>query len=351
MGLTVACVARLHKNQLERHLELFDHVPEVERVILVRPEPIDRRMKKLDQRPVGTAPLPVLLGKMAGALDRVIRCERPDCVIGFNPVPWASLASEIARRHGVPASICMLGSDYNQLQAPWAFPFRTAVRRASLVTVTGQSMLEGAQRLGVARRKLRILPHSVDTERFSPGHGEPDFDVISVGRLVPLKRMDVLIDAVALLKRQGLHLRVGIVGDGPLRSLLQARAAHADVADSVEFLGFQEHVEDLLRRARVFALLSESEGMPFALMEALAAELVPVVTDVGTISDWVEDGHSGRFVRVGDVEDVAQVLGELFRDHERMVRLRRGVEAKRPLLGFDHGVSFWQKALLEDLLE
>lgn len=370
--LTLLCAAKLHKNQLERHLELFEHMAEVERVILVRHEPLGPRLKKLENVPFEPGPLPLSLWRMRQTLEHVLSSTPVDWVIGLNPVPWGSVAAAAARAHGLPVALSIIGRDYLQLQEFWARPFLSAVRNAQAVTVTGNRMIEGLVKQGVAREALFILPHSVDLSRFHPPKetntklGAPDaievtrsglasfsegstaspvrpFDVLSVGQLIPRKQMHVLIEATRLLHHRGRPLRVGILGKGPAEAQLRAQVTQAGLDDWVTFLGYQDHVEAVLRQARLFVLVSAWEGVPFALMEAMATGLVPVVTDVGTISDWVHPGLNGEIVPVGDAGALASVLERLLTDSPYRKTLEQRLIADREQLSFESGVRLWRR--------
>lgn len=345
-GLTVLCAAQLHKNQLERHLELFERLPEVDRVIVVRHEALPQRLCKLDQRVFGSGPLLRRAAGMVRTVDSVLAREQVDWVIGFNPVPWASLAALPAKRRGTKVCLSLIGRDYQQVGAWWGRPFLEAVRRADAVTVTGRGMLRGLVDLGVTADKVSILPHSVDTERFVPSAGTAVWDVLAVGQLIRRKRMDVLIDAVATLAERGLPLRVAIAGRGPLEADLRRQAAVRNVGHLVEFLGYRDDVENLLAQSRTFCLASEWEGVPFALMEALAAGLVPVVTDVGTIADWIDQGNNGFLTRAGSVEDLVAAWEELFQaGRGKLEEMRAVVLAQRDRLGLDVGAQVWRRIL------
>lgn len=342
MGLTVLCAAKLHANQLERHLELIERCPLVDRIIVVRRAPVPQRLSKLENLAFGDGPVPVEAGRMLKAVRATVARERVDWVVGFNPVPWGAIAQWGALGSGVRTCLCVVGRDYQQLQAAWGWPFRAALRQATAVTVTGRLMLDGLVRLGVSEDRLRILPHSVDLERFAPSDEPPRFDVISVGQLIPRKRMDVLIEATRLLKERGLRLRLGILGRGPEEPRLRELVATGGLEEQVEFLGYRDDVETVLRRARVFALLSEWEGVPFALMEAMAAGVVPVVTPVGTIEDWVESGRNGVIVPTGDAAETARRLADLLQPgSEEWTRKRSQLLAERQRLSFTAGVGVW----------
>jgi len=345
-SLTVLCAARLHKNQLERHLELFEHVPEVGKVILVRHEALPSRLSKLDQRTFGGHSLVERAYGFTRTIANTLSAERVDWVVGFNPVPWGSLAFLPAKRHHAKVCLSLIGRDFQQVRSFWGRPFLEAVRRSNAVTVTGAGMQRGLVEVGVDPAKIRVLPHSVDLARFKPSASPARFDVIAVGQLIRRKRMDVLIDAVAVLAEGGLELRVGIAGRGPLEGLLQKQAEDRRVSHLVEFLGYRDDVEALLADARTFCLASEWEGVPFALMEALAAGLVPVVTDVGTVADWIDHGQNGFLVRPGSVPDLAAVWTELFRrDGGQLEQMREVVVSQRARLGLEVGARVWRELL------
>jgi glycosyltransferase involved in cell wall biosynthesis len=113
-----------------------------------------------------------------------------------------------------------------------------------------------------------------------------------------------------------------IVGDGPERWVLEEQAARLDLRpDGVEFLGSSDDVPSLLRRADVLLLTSENEGFPNAVLEAMAARLPVVTTDVGDAGRIVQDNVNGYVVDVGDVSAMAQRLLDIYRGGDSMRRL------------------------------
>lgn len=347
-SLKLLCAARLHKNQLERHLELLQLLDDVESVDVVRHESLGDRLSKLRNHTFQQGYLPVSALRYFREVRRVCVEEKVDWVLGFNPVPWGTLAQAAARRSGARTVLSLIGTDVNQVQTWWGFPFLHAVRRADRVTVTGDGVRRHLIELGVEERKLFILPHSVDLERFKPRAVPARFDVLSVGQLIPLKRMDVLIDAVARLRERGLDLKLAILGKGPLENRLRQQIDSLGLGGQVELLGYVDGIEEILPSSKVFSLVSEREGVPFALMEAMASGLVPVVTNVGTIADWVEHGVDGHIVPVGDAEALAASWEQLFADGgAELDRLRKRVVARRQDFGFDAGVDVWRRVLAD----
>jgi glycosyltransferase involved in cell wall biosynthesis len=131
------------------------------------------------------------------------------------------------------------------------------------------------------RTPVTVAPNGIDVEaaRAVPAAPAPT-TLVTVGRLLPHKRIDLLLDAVALLRRDGADVTCRVIGDGPGRADLRARAAALGLGEAVEF---RHDVEDqaelygLVKAARAFAFPSEREGFGIAALEALACGL-PVVT-------------------------------------------------------------------------
>jgi glycosyltransferase involved in cell wall biosynthesis len=343
--LTLLVAAKLFPNLLERYLEPLNRSPDVRKLVVVRQEALPERLEKVQNVTFRSGSTAINMARMLATVDRTLRREPVDWVMGFNPVPWGALGCAAAARHRVPVSLSFIGMDFKQIMRPAAYPLWLAVKRARLVTVTGERMRRGLVERGLPAERIRTLPHVIDTERFSPSTAEPDLDVISVGQLITRKRMDVVIDAVALLRDRGRFVRAGIAGEGPLKQELEARIRDKNVGDRVEMLGFRRDVENVLKRARLFALVSNWEGVPFAMIEAICSGLVPIVTDVGTIADWIEHGKNGHIVPVGDARALADSIELLLGERDHYAELRERAFAMRATLSLDHGVEFWREAL------
>jgi glycosyltransferase involved in cell wall biosynthesis len=119
--------------------------------------------------------------------------------------------------------------------------------------------------------------------------------ILCVGRLAdPRKRVDLLLRAFAASRRRG-ETRLTIVGDGPMRSALEALAQELAVDDQVTFAGELAHtaLRDQLGGAAIFVLPSDSEGMSNSLLEAMAQGLAVIVADIEANREIVEQGVSG----------------------------------------------------------
>jgi glycosyltransferase involved in cell wall biosynthesis len=146
------------------------------------------------------------------------------------------------------------------------------------------------------QQRCFVVAGAVDPERFSPSNEPADVDLVLVGRLVPVKRVDLFLGAVAGITARRPGVSALIVGDGPLRSELENLAVRLGIAAHVRFAGQQRDVAAFLRRARIFVLTSDSEGLALSLMEAMSCGLAAVVSAVGDLGDLVRDGLTGYLV-------------------------------------------------------
>ena len=137
----------------------------------------------------------------------------------------------------------------------------------------------------------------------------PDAPVIgTVGRLAVVKRQDRILTALSELTARYPNSHVILVGDGPERSRLEELAIALGIANRVHFTGYQSHPASFLRAMDVFALTSQSEGLPISLLEAWAARLPVVCTSVGGIPDVIVDGENGFLVPESDKRSLIEAL-------------------------------------------
>ena len=123
------------------------------------------------------------------------------------------------------------------------------------------------------------------------------YDVVTVGRLAPVKHVETLINAVKKVKENGMKdIQVGIVGDGPSRRELEKLTKNLQLTDNIEFVGFKDDVEEYYNSAKCYVLTSEREGAPIALLEAMACGITPIVSRCGNVSDILENGYISQIV-------------------------------------------------------
>lgn len=158
-----------------------------------------------------------------------------------------------------------------------------------------------------------------------------DVVFMTVARLDPVKDLRTLLEAFALVRRGIPAARLVIVGDGPERGALVARAAHADLAGAVNFTGYASEVRGLLPAADIYVSSSISEGISITILEAMAAGIPIVATAVGGTPEIFADGAGGVLVPARDPDGLASSMLSLAADPIR--RDAMGAAARTRLTG------------------
>ena len=128
----------------------------------------------------------------------------------------------------------------------------------------------------------------------------------TIGRLTPVKGIPYLLQAARILLRHGMKVKVLLVGDGSIRPDLVTQTRDLGISAHVVFLGHREDTDALLQAMDIFVLPSLSEGIPMALLEAMAASRPIVASRVGGIPEIIEDGVDGYLVEPMDVDNLAE---------------------------------------------
>jgi glycosyltransferase involved in cell wall biosynthesis len=183
---------------------------------------------------------------------------------------------------------------------------------------------EATRRQGLAARacdpsRSVVIHNAVEVGSFGArveSTGPPR--IVSVGRFAYPKDFATLLESLTLLDAD---YHVALVGDGPDRAEVAAAAEARGLSDRVELLGAQSNVAELLARSGVFVLSSRSEGFPVSILEAMAAGLPVVATDVGGVAEAVTDGETGILVPAADPQALAGALEGLVADVDLRRRL------------------------------
>lgn len=175
---------------------------------------------------------------------------------------------------------------------------------------------------GYPASRTITIRNGIDCRRYQPR--EPSLDILASGpsrvspvtivcaaRLSSAKRIDVLLEALSMLRADSVLWRCQILGAGPLEAELRARANQLGLSELVTFVGYVEDVRPHLRQADLFVLSSDKEGLPLALLEAMACGLPAIVTEVGGTGEVVVQNETGLLVRRGDAEGLARGIRQL----------------------------------------
>jgi glycosyltransferase involved in cell wall biosynthesis len=234
-----------------------------------------------------------------------------------------------------------------QLDPPWEKLRPRIYPEADLVTANSAGALETMRayvpehKLRQVANPLRIPPCPTGVERRQPR-------LIAVARLVHQKGYDVLLPAFARVASAAPDWHLDIVGDGPLRTELEAQAAALGIATRVQFHGHQRDPFPLLYAASVFVLPSRFEGMPNAMLEAMGCGLAICVSDAspGPL-ELIRDRETGLVARSEDVMALARALGELMTDMALRERLASAALEVAQSMRLETVAAQWEQLIAE----
>jgi len=182
---------------------------------------------------------------------------------------------------------------------------------------------ETVAREAIRRERTAVIPNGVSMPPSSglAARGDRPPTIVCVASLSPKKGHALLLDAFTLVRQAIPAARLHLVGAGALRERLEWRAREMGLDEAVRFLGHREDIDAILAEADVAVLTSVEEGMPNAILEAMARGLPAVATDVGGNREVIDDGTTGLLAPAGDKEAVAKALVRLLTDHDLRRRM------------------------------
>jgi glycosyltransferase involved in cell wall biosynthesis len=219
------------------------------------------------------------------------------------------------------------------------------VRKADRIVVPSNHLRSTVQRWGVAGERITTVFNGVEPgKRRRGGEHSTCTRIITIARLVKLKRLDLIIEAVAQLP----GVELVIVGDGPERAPLIRLANELKVRGRVRFTGQIAHSEipGLLTQCQLFVLASTHEGLPHAVLEALSAGVPVICTRAGGIPEVVIDGVNGKLIRSNNGKSLVDALRSLVEDPDARARLAEGAARTSAKFDFDEMVSSIESVLL-----
>jgi glycosyltransferase involved in cell wall biosynthesis len=179
-------------------------------------------------------------------------------------------------------------------------------------------------------KHMDVVRNGLDLQRFCVLNGNAVVKeyIVGVGSLLSVKRWDRVLRIVDEVRRKGAECRVRIAGDGPERRRLERQAQDLGISEYVEFLGATLDVRGLLEKSRFLVHMSDSEGCPNVVMEAMACGRPVVAMDAGDIPFLVEDGRSGFVIHRGDETTFAEHVLRLLADDELCRHMGLAARAK-----------------------
>jgi len=260
---------------------------------------------------------------------------RPDVTLAFFGLPSGAVALFLKWLYRIPYVVSLRGGDvpgfrpydfrlYHKLSAPF---LRSIWKNASTIVANSN----GLRRLALAfdtRYAIQVVPNGVDLDQFAVAlHAWSPPHILSVGRVVHQKGFDLALCALSQLK--DLEWTWTIAGDGPQMSMLKSMSQEYGIAPRLHFVGWlsPEGLKSQYAAANLFLFPSRHEGMPNAVLEAMACGLPVIATAIAGNEELVVDGETGRLVPAENVDALRESLRPLLLDAG--LRERMGSAARR----------------------
>lgn len=266
------------------------------------------------ESPVPKTTYPLFLASVISACRRIVREGfRPDLIHGY--MYFIALPAVVLGKLLRVPVVFTEHSECYAMRLPWRIrqEARIALALADAVIPVSDSLRALMESQGI-RGSFRVIPTAVDTKTFCPPVARRDLAdgvkrVLFVGRLIPVKGVDILLNGLALLSKARKGVALDVVGDGNCRSEYESLAGHLGVSHLVTFHGFQPRdvVADFMRRSHALVLPSRSENCPNVLIEALGSGLPVVACDVGGVRELVRR-ESGVLCPREDPQGLAEAL-------------------------------------------
>jgi glycosyltransferase involved in cell wall biosynthesis len=295
-----------------------------------------------------------VLGGLPAAFG-LARTWRPDAACAFFGLPSGPLTLALERVFGIPYLVSLRGGDVPGFLSQDLARFHRLTRSTILAVwrharglIANSAGLADLARRAWPEARVDVVPNGVDVDAFWPPADRVrpanPLRVLCVGRLVRQKAFSSVLDAVAMGRAPAV---VRIVGDGPLRAPLMAQAASLGVR--AEFSGWVDRADLPVHYqwADVLCLPSFEEGMPNVVLEAMAAGLPTIASDVYGMRDLVEAGQTGCLVAAGDARGIARALERLAVEPELVRRMGERARAVAESYAWSAVAAAYRRLLVE----
>lgn len=256
----------------------------------------------------------------------LVRLEAPLVHIRMSG-SWRDLACVAAAKACGARVLCQVQGELRGL-------LRLAARLADLVVVPSRVALE-TLRARAPATAAEVVPGGIEVQpylrynRAAPERDAP-LRLIYVGPLAPGQGLPETIEALRLALGRGVYVRLVIAGSGREEARLRQQVRDCGLARDVTFVGevAGDHKAQLLSQADAFVLAAYSGGLPYRLLEAMAAGVVPIVTPVGAVPEVMNGLECGLLVEPRDAQALADAMCELANDRVRVLRMSAACRAR-----------------------
>ncbi len=281
----------------------------------------------------------------------VVKKEKVDFLITFNPVPWGTIAWLVAKLTKRPLVLGFIGTDFNYYLRKSIFKsfLKKVITSSDIITIPGSHMLAYLLSIGVEKERIFIYPHGVPNEwqdNQNLSFDQKEYDIISIGDLTENKNIIHILKAIKVLKDENIKVNYCIVGDGPERDRINNFVNENDLIDRVYVLGYKNNVKPFLEKSKIYVQASLNEGLSLGLIEAMSLGVVPIVTLAGSEKDYIQHGINGLIYSLIDVNQLVKEI-KFAINPVNYVKMKNNLLKSREKYSIDNTIKVVDKILIK----
>lgn len=257
----------------------------------------------------------------------ICKNENIDLIITYHLTSYGIVGLIASRLLKIPMSLHFLGKDLDDLcQKPILGNILLKVASMiDIITVQGSKSKKFLESKGL--KTIHIIPTACNISKFNFNDVKKIYHLIFLGRLGREKRIDRFIEIVDVIQKKNFPIKAVIVGTGPEEKKALEKIEKKNLRDCINYVGWSNNVMSYLSQSKIFVLTSDSDQLPSSLLEAMATGLVPVVADVGNISDVVNE-NNGYIIDKENISEFVEAILNLLNDEELFINKSKAAHEK-----------------------
>jgi glycosyltransferase involved in cell wall biosynthesis len=251
---------------------------------------------------------------------------KPDFILSYHFFPHAIIAFIASISSSTPFIYSQIDLDIqNYLRRKWLSPFILfIVRRAKFIHVPGSLSKEYWIKKGIAPSKVNILHSTINVSRdYFPVTRSKQYDLVYIGSLEKRKQVDLIVRSINELKKEGKYPTFALTGENGDLNSIKELVKKFQLENQVTFIGKSNAIFELLNSSKIFIITSKNEGIPCALLEAMACELLVIACDVADVKDAVIDQTTGFVISGYSTKDISQRISFALENYESLLPIRK----------------------------
>jgi len=268
-------------------------------------------------------------------------------IISFSLIPYGLFNLLLGKITNKPTHLGIIGADIDIHLKSWYSPvIRFLLKKFNTISVPERSQCKELQHRGINNRKIFKLRNGIDVDEYPIKNlGNSEYDFIWVGRMSSEKRPIMFLRAINSMKPNQ-NMNAVMVGDGPEFEEVKKFVYDHNLDEHVELIGWSDEPVKFYQQSDYYISTSNREALPFTLVEAMSCGLIPIVPDIGGISDLVDDNSSGYIYTPDDFEELTRLMRLVLSNEETANQVgARGAVRIRQEYTLENVRDDWKKIL------